>query len=182
MSLQTFNTPPHTRLSDEIRARASRTTPNAQADNELLYKILVESFVGLMLHPKLRTSSKREMALASGKDCKRRNALMTTTRKLLMPTSTTYALLNGTVRNQEYSDRTRVGWLLAGITSKDTQLCIRINNIEDDDTYMDDWEKTAIYLAKTDYEGKNSKGKRKARFAEGDVSGVRGNPNGGGGG
>eukprot|EP00984_Skeletonema_dohrnii_P020375 scaffold9899_cov178-Skeletonema_dohrnii-CCMP3373.AAC.1 len=62
------------------------------------------------------------------------------------------------------------------------QLQIRMNNVKDDDTYMDDWEKTAIYLAKTDYEGKNSKGKRKARFAEGDVSGVQGNPNGGGGG
>eukprot|EP00985_Skeletonema_marinoi_P021026 scaffold12676_cov151-Skeletonema_marinoi.AAC.1 len=63
----------------------------------------------------------------------------------------------------DYTDHTRVGWLLASITSKDTQKCIRKNHIKDDEAgiYKDDWEKAATYLSKTNYEGKDKKGKRK---------------------
>lgn len=199
--------PPHTRLSDEIRARASKTTPNAQADNELLYKILVESFVGTSVASQAEDFEQTRDGLGfwerlqetqctnvhherAGQDCI--NYLRSS--KWDGPESgdfpkyldkarrqfATYTQAQQHCPLQDYSDRTRVGWLLAGITSKDTQMCIRINNIKDDDAYMENWEKTAIYLAKTDYEGKNSKGKRKARFVEGDVSGVKGVQNGGG--
>eukprot|EP00984_Skeletonema_dohrnii_P001213 scaffold382_cov162-Skeletonema_dohrnii-CCMP3373.AAC.1 len=201
--------PPHTRLSDEIRGRASRTTPNAQADNELLYKILVESFVGTNIASQAEDFERTRDGLGfwerlQATQCTDQhhekaahdNINYLRSSKWEGPESGDFTKYLDKARRQfanytqarehcqlqEYSDRTRVGWLLAGITSKDTQLCIRMNNVKDDDEYMDDWEKTAIYLAKTDYEGKNSKGKRKARFAEGDVSGVQGNPNGGGGG
>lgn len=72
--------------------------------------------------------------------------------------------------------------MLASITSTDTQICIRKNHIKDDEAgiYKDDWEKAAIYLSKTDYEGKDKKGKRKTRFADADISEVYGGGGGGG--
>ena len=93
-----------------------------------------------------------------------------------------YQLSSARTNLQDYTDHTRVGWLLASITSKDTQICIRKNHIKDDEAgiYKDDWEKAAIYLSKTDYEGKDKKGKRKTRFADADISEVYGGGGGGG--
>jgi len=197
---------PNTRIADEIRARSSRTTATAQADNETLFKILVSSFAGannvaslseefettrdgVGFWKKLQnTQCTDDMHRRAGED----NLKWLTTTTWSGPQDgvltkhvekhrrqyANYVQAGEHCVLQQYTDRTRIGWLLKSITSKDTNICIRKNAIADDDSYLDDWEKTAIYLAKTEYEGRDKKGNKKTRFQEGDVSGINGDADG----
>lgn len=200
---------PHTRLVDEIGARVSRTTASAQADNELFFKILVESFVGSGVASQAEDFEHTRDGLGfwerlNETQCTddhhekagEENITWMRTAKWPGPEAgplvkhidktrrqwANYQLSQARTNLQDYTDHTRVGWLLASITSTDTQICIRKNHIKDDEAgiYKDDWEKAAIYLSKTDYEGKDKKGKRKTRFADADISEVYGGGGGGG--
>lgn len=200
---------PHTRLVDEIGARVSRTTASAQADNELFFKILVESFVGSGVASQAEDFEHTRDGLGfwerlNETQCTddhhekagEENITWMRTAKWPGPEAgplvrhidktrrqwANYQLSQARTNLQDYTDHTRVGWLLASITSTDTQICIRKNHIKDDEAgiYKDDWEKAAIYLSKTDYEGKDKKGKRKTRFADADISEVYGRGGGGG--
>ena len=193
---------PHTRIADEIRARASRTTATAQADNEHLYRILVSSFTGssnlAALAEEFETTRDgvgfwvKLQETQCTDDVHRRAGeeyiKWLTTSTWGGPQSgqlnkhvekhrrqyTLYVQAGEHCVLQEYTDRTRVGWLLKSITSTDTNIAIRKNAILDDDSYMDNFEKAAIYLAKTEYEGRDKKGARRVRIQEGEVSGLDG--------
>eukprot|EP00986_Skeletonema_menzelii_P020052 scaffold29978_cov737-Skeletonema_menzelii.AAC.1 len=61
---------------------------------------------------------------------------------------------------QLYTDRTRVQWLLDSLAKcEDTNVKIRANFIRDNDDYLDNFEKAAVYLAKSEYKDKNKKRK-----------------------
>ena len=193
---------PHTRIADEIRARASRSTAAAQADNEQLFRVLVSSFSGSSNLAALAEEFENtrdgvgfwiKLQETQCTDDAHRRAgegyikwLMTCIwggpqdgqlTKHVEKHRRQYALYVQACEHcvlQKYTDRTRVGWLLRSITSTDTNIAIRKNAILDDDSYLDDFERTAIYLAKTEYEGRDKKGTRRVRIQESDVSGLDG--------
>lgn len=193
---------PHTRIADEVRARASRTTATAQADNEHLFRVLVSSFSGssnlaalaeefentrdgVGFWVKLQeTQCTDDVHRRAGEEyikwlttCIWGGPQNGQLNKHVEKHRRQYALYVQAGEHcvlQMYTDRTRVGWLLKSITSTDTNIAIRKNAILDDDSYMDDFEKAAIYLAKTEYEGRDKKGTRRVRIQEGDVAGLDG--------
>ncbi len=191
---------PNTRLSDEIRARASRSTAAAQADNETLYQILVSSFAGSANMASLAEEfEKTRDGVGFWKKLTETQCTADTHRRAgeenitWLTTNTWPGPMHGHLTKhvekhrrqfanyqqasehcvlQEYSDRTRVGWLLKSITSKDTAIQIRLNAIRDDPAYLDNFEKAAIYLAKSEYEGRDKKGPKRVRIQESEVSGL----------
>ena len=82
--------------------------------------------------------------------------------------------------------RKEVSFLLQAITCKDPMICAYLVQIREQDgtgeDYRNSFEKSAVYLAKCPYQGKNeTKQLKKNRFSA-DVSGLNVNGNGGGGG
>ena len=195
-----FFTEAHARIVDELHARASRHTPAAQADNELIYKYVADSLIGTsgeaLLQEFERTRDgcglwKRLMetqctdaiheSLANG----HLHFLMTACWNgpqsgdlhpfvdKLRRQYTLYCESAEKANMQMYTDTTRVKWMIKSLSKcTDTNLRIRINNIRDDDEYLNDFEKAAQYISKTDYEGKGKKKNKRVQIAGDDSADI----------
>lgn len=178
---------PYSRLVDELIARLPRNSAAAHADNELLYSKIAESLSGTSAESYLEHHERTRDGVALWKrlhetQCTS-DAHETIAKKHLQ------WLLNAAWRGpqdgklvdhiekfrrqfqlyhesaklaklQEYTERSMVDYLILSLKSTDPMLLIRLNSIKDDENYRSDFEQAAIYLAKTNYEGKTMSRKR----------------------
>ncbi len=202
-----FYSEAHPRIVEELLARASRTTADAEADAELLYNYLGASLTGTAAESLLDDFSKsrdgvglwqriKETQLTPGAfeaSCEKHLKWLMTNTWSGPQDGPLDAYINKHRRQyeqyllsakasgaQQYEGVTRVGWMLNGIKSLDPNIIVRKQTIRDDDAGKRvDFESAAVYLSKCEYEGKNDSRKRKkAMEKEADISSV----NGGGGG
>ena len=197
----------HLRIADELQARASRSTPAAQADNELIFKYVADSLIGTSGEALLQDFEKTRDGLGLWNRLQETQCTDAVHESLANghlnwlqtacwngPQSgdlspfvdkhrRQYALYSESAEKanmQMYTDFTRVKWLFKALSKcTDMNLRIRINAIKDDDSYVNDFEKTAQYIARTDYEGKGKKRPKKVQI-EGDTSADIGAVGGGG--
>lgn len=182
-----FHCASHSRIVDELHARVSRHTAAAGADNELLFKLIAESLAGTsaetaldeFLHTRdgvglwhrlidTQSTDVQNEAIAKG-----HLKYLQTSNWIGAGSGQLYAHVEKHRRNYEaygksaerarmqlYTDRTRVQWLLDSLAKcEDTNVKIRANFIRDNDDYLDNFEKAAVYLAKSEYKDKNKKRK-----------------------
>lgn len=187
-----FFTEAHARIGDELHARVSRHTPAAQADNELIYKYVADSLIGTSAEALLQEFEKTRdgcglwnrlmetqctdavhEALANGHLNFIMNACWNGHQSgdlhafidKLRRQYTLYCESAVKANMQMYEDITRVKWMIKSLSKcTDTNLRIRINKIRDDDSYLNDFEKAAQYISKTDYEGKGKKKNKRVQF------------------
>lgn len=198
----------NSRIVDELHSRVSRATAGALSDNELVYKYMAESLMGTSAESLLqdfdRTRDGRGLwerlcetqctdkvheTIAQGhlkflQGAKWNGAASGDLAGHCEKHRRQHALYMdsaGRAGMQSYTDRTRVGWLLDSVKNcTDTNVKIRVNHIREHDDYMNDFDKAAVYLAKTDYEGKGKKKRVKFDDDQADVSALGGGGGGGG--
>ena len=179
----------HPRLSEELLARASRKTADAEQDVEALYNHIAESLTGTPAESLLEEFLKSKDGVGLWKRiaetqctpsayedaCKKHlQYLMNSTWSgkqdgpldaLVEKHRRQYEQYDQAAQQcgaQSFNGQTRVGWLIDAIKSKDPNIVVRVQAIRDDDTGKRiDFESAATYLATCEYEGKGESRKRK---------------------
>ena len=203
-----FYSEKHPRLVEELLARASRKTADAETDCEALYNYIAESLTGTPAESQVEEFSKSR----DGVGLWQRIAETQCTPSAYEAACKKHLkyLMNGTWsgpqdgsleafvdkhrrQNEQYDQAanqsgaqifngmTRVGWLVGAIKSKDPNIVVRIQAIRDDEADKRvNFESAAVYLSTCEYEGKGEGRKRKK--APGDTAADLSSVNGGGGG
>ena len=199
-----FYSSKHPRLSMELLARASQTTPDAEADALRLYTYLAISLTGTPAESLLEEFSKSrdgvglwkriaetQLTPSAYEACCKKHLGYLMKSEWNGPQDGSLENFVNKQRNQYdqyysaakqskaqlFDDGTRVGWMLDGVKSPDPNVIVRVQNIRDDDAGKRvNFEQAAVFLAKCDYAGKNetSRKRKKGSEKEADISSVNG--------